>query len=236
MTAMPNTLRIAKSKPTSDVDAFLRSGGAGTTVVAYQPREIVFSQGDPSDSVMYLQAGTVKLSVLSRSGQEAIVAILETGAFFAESALVGDPVRHEAATAMTATTVLIIPKEQMIRLLHEEREFSHRVLAHMLARNIRIQEDVVDQLFNSSDKRLARALLLLAHYGKPGKAHRVLPSITQQTLADMVGTTRSRVNFFMNKFKKLGYIEYSGGLKVNDSLLTVILRDERVGMRPSKTG
>ena len=177
---------------------------------------------------MYLHAGAVKLSVSSRSGKEAVVAMLGPGAFFGESAL-ASPVRHETATAMTAATVLIIPKQQMIRLLHEQPEFSDRFIAHMLARNIRIEEDVVDQLFNSSDKRLARALLLLAHYGTPGKTHRVLPRISQQTLADMVGTTRSRVNFFMNKFKKLGYIEYSGGLKVNDSLVTVILRDERVG-------
>ena len=160
---MPTTLRIAKPKPSSDVDGFLRSGGAGTTVVAYRPGEIVFSQGDPSDSVMYLQEGTVKLSVLSRIGREAIVAILETGDFFAERALAGDPVRHEAATAMTATTVLIIPKEQMVRLLHGEHEFSDRFIAHMLVRNIRLEEDLVDQLFNSCEQRLARALLLLAH-------------------------------------------------------------------------
>jgi CRP-like cAMP-binding protein len=225
-----------KPTPTFDVDGFLRSGGAGTSVVTYQPRDVVFLQGDACDSVMYLQEGAVKLSVLSRSGQEAVVAMLETGAFFGESVLAGDSVQHEAATAMTATTVLIIPKKEMIRLLREQPEFSARFIAHILARNVRIEEDVVDQLFNSSDKRLARALLLLAHYGKPGKARRVLPSITQQTLADMVGTTRSRVNFFMNKFKKLGYIEYSGGLKVNDSLVAVILRDDGVGTRPSKTG
>jgi CRP-like cAMP-binding protein len=234
---MPTTLRIVKPKPAFDVGGFLRSGGAATSIVAYRPREIVFSQGDASDSVMYLQAGAVKLSVVSRSGQEAVIAMLETGAFFGESALVvGDPVRHEAATAVTATTVLIIPKEQMIRLLHEQHEFSDCFIAHMLARNIRIEEDLVDQLFNSSAKRLARALLLLAHYSNPGTAHRVLPPVTQQTLANMVGTTRSRVNFFMNKFKRLGYIEYSGGLKVNDSLVTVILRNERVGTRRSKTG
>ncbi len=233
---MPHTLRAVKPKPTFDVDGFLRSGGAGTTIGVYQPREIVFSQGDASDSVMYLQEGAVMLSVLSRSGQEAVVAMLETGAFFAESALVGDPVRHETATAMTATTVLIIPKEQMSRLLHEQHEFSDRFIAHMLARHNRVEEDVVDQLFNSSEKRLARALLLLAHYSKPGKALRVLPPVTQQTLADMVGTTRSRVNFFMNKFKRHGYIEYSGGLKINDSLVTVILPADRVGTRPSKTG
>ena len=222
--------------PTFSVDGFLRSGGAGTTVVAYQPRDIVFSQGDPSDSVMYLQEGTVKLSVVSRSGQEAVVAMLETGAFFAESVLVGEPVRHEGATAMTAATVLVIPKEQMVRLLHEHHDFSDRFIAHMLARNIRLEADIVDQLFNSSEQRLARALLLLAHYGRAGKTHRVRPRISQQTLADMVGTTRSRVNFFLNKFKKLGYIEYSGGLKVNGSLTTVILRSKPFRGRPSKAG
>ena len=229
---MRTALRIVKP-PTFDVDGFLRSGDAGTTIVAHQPREIAFSQGDASDTVMYLQEGAVKLSVLSRSGQEAILAMLEAGAFFGESALVGDPVRHEAATAMTATTVLVIPKAQMIRLLHERHEFSDRFIAHMLARNVRLQRDLVDQLCNSTEKRLARALLLLAHHGTAGRTHRVLPRISQQTLADMVGTTRPRVNFFMNKFKTLGYIECSGGLKVNDSLVTVILRDR---IRPSKTG
>ena len=225
-----------KPNPAFDVEGFLRSAAAGTTVVTYQPRDIIFSQGDTSDSVMYLQEGAVKLSVVSRTGQEAVLAMFETGAFFGESALVGDPVRHEAATAMTATTVQIIPKQQMSRLLSEQHDFSDRFIAHMLARNIRIEEDVVDQLFNASDKRLARALLLLAHHGKPGESRRVPASISQQTLADMVGTTRSRVNFFLNKFKKLGYIEYRGGWKVNDSLVSVILRDERVGTRPSKTG
>ncbi len=222
---MPPGRRIVKPNTAFDVEGLLRSAGAGTTVVTYKPRNIIFSQGDACDSVMYLQKGAVKLSVVSRNGQEAIVAMFEAGAFFGESALVGDPVRHEAATAMTATTVLIIPKRQMIRLLSEQHDFSDRFIAHMLARNIRIEEDVVDQLFNSSDKRLARALLLLAHYGQPGESHRLPASISQQTLADMVGTTRSRVNFFMNKFKKLGYIEYSGGWKVNDSLMSVILRD-----------
>jgi len=230
---MPPGRRIVSPNPAFDVEGFLRSTGAGTTVVTYQPRDTIFSQGDACDSVMYLQKGAVKLSVVSRNGQEAIVAMFETGAFFGESALVGDPVRHEAATAMTAATVLIIPKQQMIRLLSEQHDFSDRFITHMLARNIRIEEDVVDQLFNSSDKRLARALLLLAHYGKPGESHRVPASISQQTLADMVGTTRSRVNFFMNKFKKLGYIEYSGGWKVNDSLVSVILGD-RGGSGPGR--
>ena len=233
---MPTTLRIATPMSTSDLDEFLRPGGVGTTVLAYQPREIVFSQGDPSDSVMYLQEGTVKLSVLSRRGQEAVVAILESGAFFAESALLGDRVRHEAATAMTAATVLIIPKEQMILLLRGQHEFSERFMAHMLVRNHRLEQDLVDQLFNSSEKRLARALLLLADYGQASERHRERPRISQQTLADMVGTTRSRVNVFMNKFKRLGYLEYGDGLKVNDSLATVILRNDRFRVRPSKTG
>jgi CRP-like cAMP-binding protein len=233
---MPRTFRIVKPKPAFDLDGFLRSGGSGTTIAAYQPGDTVFSQGDASGSVMYLQAGAVKLSVLSRSGQVAVIGMFETGAFFGESALVSDSVRHESATALTATTVLVIPKELMSRLLHEQPELSSRFIAHILARNVRIEEDMVDQLFNSSDKRLARALLLLARSGAPAKAHRMLPPITQQTLADMVGTTRSRVNLFMNRFKRLGYIEYSGGLKVHDSLVKVILRDEGVGTRPSKAG
>jgi CRP-like cAMP-binding protein len=228
-------LRITRPRPAFDAYALLGSA-EGTSLATYQPRDIIFCQGDAADSVMYLLDGAVKLSVSSRSGKEAVVAMLETGAFFGESALVGRSVRLEMATAMNATRVRIIPNRQMIRLLHEDLEYSDRFIAHMLDRNIRIQEDVVDQLFNSSDKRLARALVLLAHYGRPDRTNRVLPRISQQTLADMIGTTRSRVNFFMNEFKKLGYIEYSGGLHVRDSLVTVLLRDDRVGTRPSKTG
>lgn len=231
---MQSILRIAKPKPTTDVDGFLRLGGAGAA--AYQPRDVVFTQGDAADSVMYLQEGTVKLSVFSRRGQEAVVAMLEAGAFFGESALMGAPARHQAATAMTAATVLIIPKERMTRLLHEQHEFSNRFIAHMLDRNIRLEEDIVDQLFNSSEQRLARALVLLTRYGQASKAHRVRPRISQQTLADMVGATRSRINFFMNKFKRLGYIEYDGGLKVNDSLATVVLRNDRFRAPPTMTG
>jgi CRP-like cAMP-binding protein len=222
-------------KPAFLVEAFLRSAAVGTTVATYQPREVIFSQGDASDSILYLQAGVVKLSVLSHDGKEAVVAMLEPGAFFGESALVGRPVRREVATAVTATTVLIVPRQQMIRLLHEQQEFADRFIAQALARKIRIEEGVVDQLFNSSEKRLARALLLLAHHRKPGTTHRVLPLISQQTLADMVGTTRSRVNFFMNRFKKLGYITCDGSVKVNDSLMTV-LRGEREELRASKAG
>ena len=213
------------SKPAFDVEAFLRSAGAGKTIATYQTSDVIFSQGDASDTVMYIQEGAVKLSVLSRGGKEAVVAMLGPGDFFGERALAGHPIRLEAATAVTATTVLIIPKRQMIRLLHDQHALSDRFISYMLARNLRIEEDLIDQLFNSSEKRLARTLLLLARYGKPDQTHRVLPRISQETLAEMVGTTRSRVNFFMNKFKKLGFIDYNGGLKVNHSLLTVIVHD-----------
>ena len=214
-----------KRKPAFDADAFLRSAGAGKTIAIYQPSDVIFSQGDASDSVMYIQEGAVKLSVLSHSGKEAVVGMLGPGDFFGERALAGHPVRLEAATAMTTTTVRIVPKEQMIRLLHDQHSLSDRFITYMLARNSRIEEDLVDQLFNSSEKRLARTLLLLARYGKPDQTHRVLPRISQETLAEMIGTTRSRVNFFMNKFKKLGFIEYNGEFKVNHSLLTVVVHE-----------
>jgi CRP-like cAMP-binding protein len=212
-----------KPKRAFNADAFLRTAGAGKTIVTYRRNSVIFSQGDPSDSVMYIQKGAVKLSVVSPGGKEAVVGVLGTGDFFGERSLTGHPVRLEAATAMAATTVLKVSKQQMIDLLHDQHAFSDRFIAHMLARNIRIEQDLVDQLFNSSEKRLARTLLLLARYGKPDQTHRVLPRISQETLAEMVGTTRSRVNFFMNKFKKLGFIEYNGGLKVNHSLLTVVV-------------
>jgi CRP/FNR family cyclic AMP-dependent transcriptional regulator len=214
-----------KQKRAFSLEAFLRSTGARKKVAIYHPTDMIFSQGDVADSVLYIQEGVVRLSVLSHGGKEAVVAMLGPGDFFGERALAGHPVRLEAATAVTATTVLIVPKRQMIRLLHEQHALSDRFISHMLARNIRIEEDLVDQLFNSSEKRLARALLLLSRYGKPDQVHRVLPRISQETLAEMIGTTRSRVNFFMNKFKKLGFIEYNGGLKVNHSLLTVVLHD-----------
>jgi CRP/FNR family cyclic AMP-dependent transcriptional regulator len=229
------TRRVETPEPTFDLKGFLHSSVAGTTVASYSPLQIIFSQDDASDSVMYLQEGAVKLSVVSRDGKEAVVAMLAPDSFFGESALVGRPIRREVASAMTAATVLIIPKQQMIRLLHEHQGFSDRFIAHTLTRNIRIEEDLIDQLFNSSEQRLARALLLLAHHGQPAHRHRVLPPVSQQTLAEVVGTTRSRVNFFMNKFRKLGYIEYGGdGLTVNESLVTVMWRNEREAIRPSK--
>jgi len=212
-----------KQKRAFDVEAFLRSADASNTIATYQPADVIFSQGDPSDTVLYIQQGTVKLSVLSNGGKEAVVGMLGPGDFFGERALAGHPVRLEAAIAMTETTVRVIPKKEMIRLLHNQHSLSDRFITHMLARNIQIEEDLIDQLFNSSEKRLARTLLLLARYGKPDQTNRVLPRISQETLAEMIGTTRSRVNFFMNKFKKLGFIEYNGGLKVNHSLLTVIV-------------
>jgi CRP/FNR family cyclic AMP-dependent transcriptional regulator len=214
-----------KQMPAFDAEAFLRSAGAGKTIVTYQPTDVIFSQGDASDSVLYIQEGAVKLSVQSHGGKEAVLAMLGPGDFVGQQALAGHPVRLEAATAMTATTVLMVPKQQMIRLLHNQHALSDRFITYLLARNSRIEADLVDQLFNSSEKRLARTLLLLARYGKPDPTSRVLPRISQETLAEMIGTTRSRVNFFMNKFKKLGFIEYNGGLKVNHSLLTVIVHD-----------
>jgi CRP/FNR family cyclic AMP-dependent transcriptional regulator len=215
----------AKPTPPIDADAFLRSAGSGKTVTSYPASNVIFSQGDAADSVLYIQKGAVKLAVLSPNGKEAVVGMLGPGDFFGEQALAGLPLRLTTAITVAATTALVIPKQRMIRLLHENHAFSDRFIAHMLARNIRIEEDLVDQLFNSSEKRLARALLMLARYGKPEQTHRVLPRISQETLAEMIGTTRSRVNFFMNKFKKLGFIEYNGGLKVNNSLLTVVVHD-----------
>ncbi len=196
-------------------------------MVRYGGGEAVFTQGDPCEHVLYVQSGGIKLSVLSKSGREAVVAMLGPGDFFGEGSLAGQPFRMGSATATTASTILMIHKQEMVELLHKQHAMSDRFISHLLARNIRIEEDLVDQLFNSSEKRLARTLLLLARYGKQDKPVRVVPRITQETLAEMVGTTRSRVNFFLNKFKKLGFIEYDGDhpLKVNSSLLSVVLHD-----------
>jgi CRP/FNR family cyclic AMP-dependent transcriptional regulator len=215
----------AKSKHSFDAEAFLNSPGVARTLVDYQPAAAIFSQGDPSDTVLYIQHGSVKLSVLSKTGKEAVVGMLGPGDFFGEGALAGQPVRLATATAMTASTILVVPKRQMIRLLHRQHAFSDRFIAYLLARHSRLEEDLVDQLFSASEKRLARTLLLLARYGKPEGPRRVLPKISQSVLAEMVGTTRSRVNFFMNKFRKLGFIDYNGGLKVHDALLSVVLHD-----------
>ena len=211
--------------PSFDVQRFLESGGVSGTVMERRDGEIVYSQGDPCDSVFYIQKGGVRLRVISHAGKEATVAMLGPGDFFGEGALAGQPLRMATAIATSPSALLVVDTPQMTRLLHEQHAMSDRFLAYVLARNVRVEADLVDQLFNSSEKRLARTLLLLARYGKRDAPHRVLPKISQETLAGMVGTTRSRVNFFMNKFRKLGFIEYNGGLKVNDSLLTIVLHD-----------
>ena len=208
-----------------DAAAFLKSTGATRRVATYPKGQIVFSQGQPSDAVMYIQKGGIKISVLSRTGKEAVVAMLGPGDFFGEGALTGQPVRLGTATATIPTTVLVIEKGAMLQLLRDEPKFSERFIAYMLERNLRVEADLVDHLFNSSEKRLARTLLLLARYGDQEGPQQRIPKISQETLAEMVGTTRSRVNFFMNKFRDLGFIEYNGDLKINTSLLSVVLHD-----------
>jgi CRP/FNR family transcriptional regulator, cyclic AMP receptor protein len=221
--ARARRVQSSEERPAFDAEAFLESAGAARRVASYPKGKTVFSQGQPSDAVMYIQKGGIKISVLSRTGKEAVVAMLGRGDFFGEGALTGQAIRIGTATATTLTTVLIIEKAAMLRLLRDEPTFSERFISYMLARNIRIEADLVDHLFNSSEKRLARALLLLARYGD--QAERRIPKIAQETLAEMIGTTRSRVNFFMNKFRDLGFIEYNGDIKVNTSLLSVVLHD-----------
>jgi CRP-like cAMP-binding protein len=215
----------SKQKGTFNAQAFLDSAGVARTIVEYRRADVIFTQGDPCESVLYIQKGGVKLSMLSKMGREAVVAMLGPGDFFGEGCLAGQPVRMGSAIAITGSTILFVDKDEMVRLLHQQHALSDRFIAHMLARNSRIEADLVDQLFNSSEKRLARTLLLLARYGTQDTPVRVVPKISQETLAEMVGTTRSRVNFFMNKFKRLGFIDYKDGLKVNNSLLTVVLHD-----------
>jgi len=208
-----------------DLQAFLNSAGVARKIRKFKRAEVVYSQGDAAKSVMYIQEGGVRLSVVSEGGKEAVVAMLGPGDFFGERCLAGQPVRMGTATAITSSTVLVIEKSEMFKVLHEQHALSDRFITFMLGRNIRIEEDLVDQLFNSSEKRLARTLLLLARYGREDEPHGVLPKVSQETLAEMIGTTRSRVNFFMNKFRKLGFIRYNGGLQINTSLLSVVLHD-----------
>jgi CRP-like cAMP-binding protein len=223
--------KLALVKPTApaqfNAQAFLDAVGGPRSSTQYGRAEVIFAQGDVAKDVMYIQAGGVKLSVLSKNGKEAVVAMLGPGDFFGEGCLAGQRIRMGSATAITPSIILLVPKARMLRLLHEEHSMSDRFIAHMLTRNIRIEEDLVDQLFNSSEKRLARTLLLLARYGKHDKPTRAVPKVSQETLASIVGTTRSRVNFFLNKFKRLGFIEYDGQvpLKINNSLLSVVLHD-----------
>jgi CRP/FNR family transcriptional regulator, cyclic AMP receptor protein len=216
---------ISGKKRAFNAQEFLDSAGIARNVKHFKRAEAIYSQGDAAESVLYLQEGGVKLSVVNEVGKEAIVGILGPGDFFGEGCLAGQPVRMGIASAITPCTVLVIEKSEMFKVLHEQHELSDRFITFMLARNIRIEEDLVDQLFNSSEKRLARTLLLLARYGKEDKPHAVIPSLSQETLAEMIGTTRSRVNFFMNKFRKLGFIKYNGGLQINTSLLSVVLHD-----------
>jgi len=216
---------ISANEGQFSAQAFLDSAGVTRKVREFKKAEAVYIQGEPAKNVMYLQEGGVKLSVVNEVGKEAVVAILGPGDFFGEGCLAGHPVRMGTATAIVPSTVLLIEKSEMFKVLHEQHDLSDRFITFMLARNIRIEEDLVDQLFNSSEKRLARTLLLLARYGKEDKPHGTLPKVSQETLAEMIGTTRSRVNFFMNKFRKLGFIKYNGGLQINTSLLSVVLHD-----------
>ena len=223
---MPKAQNTGRLRPEFDLQAFLDSAGISRRIAHYTRGAVVFAQGNVANSVLYIQDGAVKLSVLSTAGKEAVVAILGPGDFFGEGCLAGQPRRMGTATAILPTTVLRVTKREMTRTLHDQSALSDRFITHMLARNIRVEEDLVDQLFNSSEKRLARTLLLLARYGDPQPATVQLPKLSQELLAEMVGTTRSRVNFFMNKFRKLGFIDYDGaGLKVHGSLLSIVLHE-----------
>jgi CRP/FNR family transcriptional regulator, cyclic AMP receptor protein len=207
------------------VQLFLGSTGLGRKLAKFRAKETVFTQGDPASNVMYIQEGGVKLTVVSATGKEAIVAILGTGDFLGEGCLAGQSIRMATATTTALTTLLVIEKHEVLRVLREQPDFSDRFIAYALARNARVEEDLIDQLFNSSEKRLARALLLLARYGAQDQPQKVIPNVSQEALAEMIGTTRTRVNLFMNKFRKLGFIQYDGEIHVNKSLLSVVLHD-----------
>ena len=223
---IPNTPNMKpRNKSAFDVPVFLESVGASRRVAEFRKKQAIFSQGEAADNVMYLQKGSVKLTVVNEIGKEAVVAIFGPGDFFGEGGMAGQTIRMGTATAIVPTTILVIEKDEMIRVLHAEHELSDRFIAHMLARNIRVEEDLIDQLFNSTEKRLARTLLLLARYGQEDQPQQVLQKVSQETLAEIIGTTRSRVNLFMNKFRQLGFIEYNGEIKVKKSLLTVVLHE-----------
>ncbi|HXM98119.1 MAG TPA: Crp/Fnr family transcriptional regulator [Candidatus Dormibacteraeota bacterium] len=217
------TKKAPAKKTSFDLQVFLDTAGAARRIIKYARSESIYSQGDPANGVMYIQTGGVKLSVINEDGKEAVIAILGPGDFFGEGCLAAQSVCMGTSTAMVPTSILFIGKDEMMRVLRTEHGLSDLFISHMLAKNIRVEQDLIDQLFNSSEKRLARALLLLARYGKEDQPHGVLPKVSQETLAEMIGTTRSRVNFFMNKFRTLGFIKYNGGLQVNSSLLNVVL-------------
>src|ERR1700761_4460627 len=216
----------AKHRPAFDPKAFLAKDGDGHDVNKYRKNQIIFSQGDPADAVFYVQKGKVKITVISAQGKEAIIAILGTDEFFGEGCLAGQTQRIATVVAMTDSVITRLEKAAIIQVIHREPTFSEKFIAHLLGRSIRVEADLVDQLFNSSEKRLARLLLLLANFGKEGQPEPVIPKISQETLAEMIGTTRSRVSFFMNKFRKLGFIDYNGGIEVHSSLLNVVLLDQ----------
>jgi CRP/FNR family cyclic AMP-dependent transcriptional regulator len=216
-----------KNKETEpfNVQEYLSSAGVSRSIAKFKKGQVIFSQDDPCDGVLYLQSGNAKLSIVNPQGKEAVLALLGPGDFLGEGCIIGNPVRMATATAMAAVEATLIEKKEIMRVLHDEQEFAGNFIHYMLERNIKIEADLVDQLFNSSEKRLARALLILARYGKAGEPETIVAKISQETLAELVGTTRSRVNFFMNKFRKLGFIHYNGGLQVHRSLLNVVLHD-----------
>src|SRR5450755_5131123 len=219
------TVRKAKKGLTFNVEEYLSNAGASRRVIKYKKGQALFSQDDPCNEVWYIQSGNAKLTIVNPQGKEAVLAILGPGDFLGEGCIIGNPVRMATATAMAPLSAMSIEKQEMMRVLHDEQEFAGKFISYMLERNIKIEADLVDQLFNSSEKRLARALLILARYGKVGEPETIVAKISQETLAELVGTTRSRVNFFMNKFRKLGFIHYNGGLQVHSSLLNVVLHD-----------
>jgi CRP/FNR family cyclic AMP-dependent transcriptional regulator len=221
----PKKLKNKRSVDSFDPQVFLDTAGVARQVLEYRRGESIYSQGDAAETVMYVQKGGVKLSVVNGSGKEAVVAMFGPSDFFGEGCMAGQRLRMGTTSAITPTTLLVIQKKELLRVLHAKHELSDHFIAYMLAHNIRVEKDLIDQLFDSSEKRLARTLLLLAHYGEQEQPDRILPKVSQETLASMVGTTRSRVNFFMNKFRKLGFIEYNGKIKLNKSLLTVVLHE-----------
>ena len=226
---------VELEKPGFDAAAFLASAGLGRRIIELAPKDAFFSQGDPADSVFYLQNGRAKVTVVSAAGKEATITLISSGEFVGEAALAAVPgLRLSTATAITACTALKISRDEMIRVMHEEHSFSDLFLKFMLERSMRIQADLVDQLFNSSEKRLARILLLMAEFGKPGEPEQYIPKISQETLAEMIGTTRSRVSFFMNRFRKLGFVEYNGRIKVHKSLLNAVLLDRLPEVNPDR--
>jgi CRP-like cAMP-binding protein len=215
-----------KAKPPFDPKVFLSKVNDGRAISEYRKDKIIFRQGDPSDAVFYIQSGKVKTTVVSEEGKEAVVALLGTGDFFGEGCLTGQPQRLATVSALTECVIVRISKTDITRVIHEEPAFAELFISHLLARNSRVEEDLVDQLFNSSEKRLARTLLILANFGKEGRPEPIIAKVSQETLAEMIGTTRSRVSFFMNKFRKLGLIDYNGNIEVHSSLLNVVLRDQ----------